>query len=49
MNPEYAIASYAITFVTIIGYTLWLWRKQRALEEELAAIEVEEDAGRRHS
>lgn len=48
MSPEYAIASYVIAFGTIFGYTLWLWRKQRMLENELAAIEVEEDAERRH-
>ena len=41
MNPEYAIASYVIALGTIVGYVLWLWRKQRILEEELVAVDVE--------
>ena len=41
MNPTYVIISYALSFVTIVGYALWLWRRQRALEEDLAAVEAE--------
>jgi len=39
-NLSYLFAAYAIIFVVIFGYVLFIWRRQVALEAELRAMEA---------
>jgi CcmD family protein len=39
-NLSYLFAAYAIVFVVIFGYVLFIWRRQVALEGELRAMEA---------
>jgi CcmD family protein len=39
-NLSYLFAAYAIIFVVIFGYVLFIWRRQVALEGELRALEA---------
>ena len=39
-NLSYLFAAYAIIFVVIFGYVLFIWRRQVALEGELRAMEA---------
>ncbi|HZO82778.1 MAG TPA: CcmD family protein [Candidatus Binataceae bacterium] len=39
-NLGYLAAAYAIIFVVIFLYVLFLWRRQAALEAELRAMEA---------
>ena len=39
-NLGYLFAAYAIIFAVILGYVIFIWRRQAALEAELRAIEA---------
>ena len=39
-NLSYLFAAYAIIFVVIFGYVLFIWRRQAALGRELRAMEA---------
>ena len=39
-NLRYLFAAYAIIFAVILGYVIFIWRRQAALEAELRAIEA---------
>ncbi|MBI2942397.1 MAG: heme exporter protein CcmD [Chloroflexi bacterium] len=35
MSPDYVIAAYVISLLTLLVYWLWLRRRERALEDEV--------------
>jgi CcmD family protein len=39
-NLSYLCVAYAIIFLVIFGYVLFIWRRQAALEAELCAMEA---------
>jgi CcmD family protein len=42
-NLSYLVTAYTIIFAVIFLYVLFVWRRQRRLEEELRATEVKLD------
>ncbi len=38
-NFGYLFAAYTIIFMVIFAYVMFIWRRQRRLEQEVAALE----------
>jgi CcmD family protein len=38
-NFGYLFAAYTIIFMVIFAYVMFIWRRQRRLEDEVAALE----------